>query len=132
MGANTSELASLTLPMIVVLPTQHLSVMNAWDGIFGVFGKIPLINKLFTLIIKNWYLKNKKYFAWPNIKAKELIVPERIGNITPNQIAKEAIFLLSNEDHLKYQKDNLSNQRGKSGAVEKLANIIFSSIKKLS
>ena len=131
-GANTSELASLTLPMIVVLPTQHLNVMTAWDGIFGMFGKIPFINKLITFIIKNWYLKNKKYFAWPNIKANKLIVPERIGNISPNQIAKEAIFLLFNKDHLKDQKNNLSKQRGESGAVEKLAYIIFNSIKKLS
>ena len=74
-GANTAELAALALPMIVVLPTQHLNVMNAWDGIFGIIGKISFINKFFTFIIKNWHLKKKKFFAWPNIKAKKLIIP---------------------------------------------------------
>ena len=44
-GANTAELAAITLPMIVTLPTQHLNVMNAWDGIFGIIGKIPLVTK---------------------------------------------------------------------------------------
>ena len=38
-GANTAELAAISLPMLVVLPTQHLNMMNAWDGIFGVIGK---------------------------------------------------------------------------------------------
>ncbi len=131
-GANTAELASLTLPMIVVLPTQHLNVMNAWDGIFGIIGKISFINKFFTFIIKNWYLKQKKFFSWPNIKANKLIIPERIGNISPKQIANEAIFLIKNKKYLSEQKDNLSKQRGKTGAVKKLAYIIFNAIKRFS
>ena len=131
-GANTAELAALNLPMIVVLPTQHLSVMNAWDGIFGIIGKISFINKFLTFIIKHWYLRNNKFFAWPNIKAKKLIVPERIGNISPKEIAKEALFLINHEEQLKEQKDNLSKQRGKRGAVVKLAYIIFNSIKSLT
>ncbi len=131
-GANTAELAALTLPMIVVLPTQHLNIMNAWDGVFGIIGKISFINKLFTFIIKNWYLKNKKFFAWPNIKAKKLIIPERIGNVLPKQIANEALFLIKNKKYLKEQKEYLSKQRGEVGAAEKLARIIFNSIKSLS
>jgi len=131
-GANTSELAALTLPMIVVLPTQHLHSMNAWDGIFGIIGKISFINKLFTFIVKNWYFKKKKFFAWPNIKAKKFIIPERIGNITPKQVANEALFLIKNKKYLKKQKEYLSKQRGKTGAVEKLAYIILNSIKRIN
>ncbi len=130
-GANTAELAALNLPMIVVLPTQHLNVMNSWDGILGIIGKISFINKLFTFIITNWYLKNKKFFAWPNIKAKRFIVPERIGKIPPKKIAKEALFLLKNNKYLKDQKNSLSQQRGKTGAVSKFSKIIFNSIKSL-
>ena len=96
--------------MIVVLPTQHLSVMNAWDGIFGIISKIPIINRFFSLIVKNWYLKKKKFFAWPNIKAKKLIVPERIGNIKPKQIAKEALFLINNKKYLKASKNTFAEQ----------------------
>ena len=131
-GANTAELAALTLPMIVVLPTQHLNVMNAWDGIFGIIGKISLINKLFAFIMKNWFIKQKKFFSWPNIKANKFIVPERVGNISPKQIANEAIFLIKNKKILKEQKYNLLKDRGKTGAVKKLAYIIFNSIKRLS
>jgi len=131
-GANTSELGSIALPMIIILPTQHLDVMNAWDGFFGIIGRIKFINKLLTFIIKYWHLKTKKYFGWPNIKAKKFVVPERIGNISPKQIAKEALFLIKNKEILKTLKENLLNQRGKKGAVEKLAYLVLNAIKKLS
>jgi len=55
-GANTAELAAITLPMLVVLPTQHLNIMNAWDGIFGVIGKISFINRFLPFVIKYFYL----------------------------------------------------------------------------
>ncbi len=130
-GANTAELAAISLPMLVVLPTQHLNMMNAWDGIFGVVGKISFINRLLTFMIRYFYLKKEKFFAWPNIKARKMIVPERIGNISTRIIAKEALFLLKNRDQLKNISDNLHKERGGKGAAEKLASIIVNSIKKL-
>ena len=117
--------------MLVVLPTQHLNMMNAWDGIFGVVGKISFINRFLTFIIKYFYFKKKKFFAWPNIKAKKMIVPERIGIISPRKIAREVLSLLKNRDQLKSIRDNLHKERGDRGAAEKLAFIIINSIKKL-
>ena len=105
--------------------------MNAWDGIFGVIGKISFINKFLTFIIKNLFFKKKKFFAWPNIKAKRMIVPERIGNITPIKIAREVLFLIKNRDQLTSIRDNLNQERGDKGAAKKLASIIVNSIKKL-
>ena len=131
MGANTAELAAISLPMLVVLPTQHLNMMNAWDGIFGVIGKISFINRFISFIIKNFYFRKKKFFAWPNIKAKKMIVPERIGNISPRTIAREVLYLMQNRDQLKSISDNLLKERGEKGAAKKLAYIIFDSIKKL-
>ena len=128
-GANTAELAAINLPMIVVLPTQHLSVMNAWDGIYGIIGKVPIINKLITVLIKKWYLKKKQYFSWPNIKAKKLIVPERIGDIYPEEIGDEVLFLMKNKEYLEDQKQNLSKQRGEDGAVKKLSQLIINSLR---
>ncbi len=127
-GANTAELAAINLPMIVVLPTQHLNVMNAWDGIFGIIGKIPFFNKIQTFIIKRWYLRNNKFLAWPNIKAKKQIVPERVGIISPKDISDEAIYLLNKKDILSEQKINLSKIRGGKGAIKKLSNLILKTI----
>ena len=127
-GANTSELAAINLPMIVVLPTQHLNIMNAWDGVFGLLGKFRLINKIQSFIVKNWYIKNKKFFAWPNIKANKLIIPERIGEFNPKEISDEALYLLNNDELLKEQKNNLLKLRGNNGAVKKLSNLILDSL----
>ena len=130
-GANTAELAAIALPMLVVLPTQHLNMMNAWDGIFGLIGKVSFINRFITCLIKYFYFKKKKFFAWPNIKAKKMIVPERIGNISPRKIAEEVLLLVKNGDELKNISENLLKERGKKGATKKLAYMIFNSIKKL-
>ncbi len=127
-GANTAELAALNLPMIVVLPTQHLNAMNAWDGIFGILGRIKLLNRIQTFIIKRWYLKNNKFFAWPNIKANKQIIPERVGIISPKDISDEAIYLLKEKDLLAEQRLNLLKMRGKRGAVKKLSNLILETI----
>tara|TARA_B100000900_G_scaffold412894_1_gene435615 strand:+ start:61 stop:1320 length:1260 start_codon:yes stop_codon:yes gene_type:complete len=127
-GANTAELAALNVPMIVILPTQHLNMMNAWDGVFGILGKITFINKIQTFIVKYWYIQNKKFFSWPNIKAKKLIIPERIGYIQPKEISKEALSLVNNEDMLREQKLNLLKVRGSNGAVKKLSELIFKAL----
>ena len=94
--------------MLGVLPTQHLNMMNAWDGIFGVVGKISFINKFLTFIVKYFYFKKKKFFAWPNIKSIRMIVPERIGNLSPAKIAKEILLLIKNKGQLKSISDNLN------------------------
>ena len=118
--------------MLVVLPTQHLNMMNAWDGFLGVIGKISFINRFLTLAVKYFYFRKKKFFAWPNIKGKKMIVPERIGNIIPKKIAEEVLLLIKNKDQLKSISDNLLKERGRKGATKKLAYIIFNSVKSLS
>ena len=60
-----------------------------------------------------------------------MIVPERIGNISPKKIAREALLLIKNRDQLKSISENLHKERGDKGAAKKLASIIINSIKKL-
>ena len=102
---------------------------NAWDGIFGIIGKINLLNRIQTFLIKRYYLKNKKFLAWPNIKANKQIIPERVGIISPKEIADEVIYLLNKNTILLEQKINLLKIRGKKGAIKKLSNLILDTIK---
>ena len=60
-----------------------------------------------------------------------MIVPERIGNISPRKIAKELLVLIKNREQLKSIRDNLHKEIGDKGAAKKLASIIINSIKKL-
>ena len=60
-----------------------------------------------------------------------MIVPERIGNISPRKIAKEALFLTKNRAELKKINANLLKERGYKGAAKKLSSIIVNTLKKL-
>ena len=63
--------------------------------------------------------------AWPNISAKKMIVPERVGHITPTQIAEETIYWLNSPKRLSGQKEDLQAQRGSKGATKKFCQQII-------
>ncbi len=118
-GANTAELGSLNIPMIVVVPTQHILVMEAWDGIIGIIARLPGLKWCIGLLISFIKLKNRGFMAWPNISARKMIVPERVGNISPQEIAKEAFEWLNSPRRLDGQKKDLQALRGEKGAIKK-------------
>jgi hypothetical protein len=51
-GANTAELGSLAVPMIVLIPMQQLDAMKAWDGLPGLLANLPLVGSVFATVIK--------------------------------------------------------------------------------
>ncbi len=120
-GANTAELGALGVPMIVLVPTQHLGVMQAWDGWLGLLARLPGLRRLIGLLLSAWRLRNHGLMAWPNISAGRMVVPERVGPITPEQIAREAESWLTKPDRLQGQRDDLRSLRGQPGAVRALA-----------
>ena len=120
-GANTAELGALGVPMIVLVPTQHLGVMQAWDGWLGLLARLPGLRRLIGLLLSAWRLRNHGFMAWPNISAGRMVVPERVGPITPEQIALEAESWLATPERLKGQRDDLRGLRGEPGAVRALA-----------
>ncbi len=123
-GANTAQLGALLIPMIVLLPTQQLDAMRSWDGLPGIFANLPIIGTYFAKLI-NWFiLSQKRLFAWPNIWAKSEIVPELVGELKAEEVAKMLLNLLENPAKLEEIRNNLRGVRGESGAAEKIVNII--------
>lgn len=123
-GANTAELGSLGIPMLVLLPTQQLDAMRSWDGIPGILANLPGIGATFAKLI-NWFvIRQKRLFAWPNIWAKKEIVPELIGKLEPQNIAEIVIDFLDHPDKLETMRHNLLQVRGKSGAAKQIANLV--------
>tara|TARA_Y100001968_G_scaffold68413_1_gene59467 strand:+ start:243 stop:1520 length:1278 start_codon:yes stop_codon:yes gene_type:complete len=124
-GANTAELGSLNIPMLVVVPTQHILVMEAWDGLVGLIARLPILKWFLGLLIGFVKLRKRGFMAWPNISAKRMIVPERIGNITTIQIAQEIIDWLNAPERLAGQKKDLQALRGSKGATKKFCQEII-------
>lgn len=127
-GANTAELGSLGVPMIVLLPTQQLDAMRAWDGFPGILANLPGIGAGFAKLINAIVLRQKRLFAWPNIWAKQEIIPELVGNLEPLHVAKIALDYLNNPEKLATMRQRLRAVRGKPGAAEKLAAIVCQEI----
>ena len=128
-GANTAELAALAVPMLVLLPTQHLQEMQAWDGLAGLLARLPLLRRLLGVALGLWRLRQRRWLALPNIAAGRAVVPERLGRITPEQIAAEAADWLASPQRLAGQRDDLRRLRSGAeamgpGAVAALAALV--------
>ncbi|MGD1700288.1 lipid-A-disaccharide synthase [Dapis sp. BLCC M229] len=125
-GANTAELGSLAVPMIVLLPTQQLDIMRAWDGLPGLLANLPGVGAAFAAGINWLVLRKGQLFAWPNIWAKEEIVPELVGKLKPEVVAELVLDFLSHPEKLVEMSDRLRSLRGKPGAAQKLTEIVLS------
>jgi lipid A disaccharide synthetase len=123
-GANTAELGALAVPMIVLVPTQHLTVMQAWDGWLGLVARLPLLRRLVGVALTAWRMRHRGFLAWPNISAGRAVVPERVGPIEPAQIAAEAADWLEHPGQLAAMADDLRSLRGAPGAVAALAAMV--------
>jgi lipid-A-disaccharide synthase len=131
-GANTAELGSLAIPMIVLLPTQQLDAMRSWDGLGGILARLPGIGSTFAKVINSFILRQGRLFAWPNIWAKKEIVPELVGKIQPQDIAQRVIDYLEHPQKLEEMRSRLRQVRGKPGAAQKLAEIVREELNLLS
>ncbi|MBD2178096.1 lipid-A-disaccharide synthase [Pseudanabaena sp. FACHB-1998] len=131
-GANTAELASLNLPMIVLLPTNFSDMKVGWDGLLGLMATAPILGKFLSKVINAALIsqiKNKgQLLSWPNIWAGEAIVPEILGEITPTQVAERIIFYFDHPDELIKMRDRLKRVCGASGAASKLAEMVVNAI----
>ena len=129
-GANTAELGSLAVPMIVLLPTQQLDAMKAWDGLPGLLANLPFVGSVFATAINwlIWQFGKRKLYAWPNIWAQEEIVPELMGKLEPEVVAELAIDYLSHPDKLARMGDRLRSVRGESGAARKIAELVCAEV----
>ena len=123
-GANTAELGALAVPMIVLLPTQQLDAMRAWDGIPGLLANLPLVGTSMAKVI-NWLaLRQLGLLAWPNIWAKSEVVPELVGKLQPENVAKFALDFLQHPEKLEQMRSQLRSIRGEPGAAQKLATLV--------
>ncbi|MBD2440249.1 lipid-A-disaccharide synthase [Nostoc sp. FACHB-110] len=129
-GANTAELGSLGVPMIVLLPTQQLDAMRSWDGLPGLLANLPGVGTTFAKLI-NWiFLRRKGLLAWPNIWAQAEIVPELVGKLQPQEVGEMVLDLLAHPEKLEQMRTNLRSVRGESGAAQKIAQIVDEEIQK--
>ncbi len=124
-GANTAELGSLAVPMIVLLPTQQLDAMRAWDGLPGLLANLPGVGSTFAKLINWLFLRRKGLLAWPNIWAQEEVVPELVGKLQPQEVGEMVLDFLSHPEKLEKIRTKLRSIRGEPGAADKLTALVL-------
>ncbi|MBE9028159.1 lipid-A-disaccharide synthase [filamentous cyanobacterium LEGE 11480] len=123
-GANTAELGTLAVPMIMILPTNQLDAMRAWNGVTGLLANLPGIGTIFARVINQIALRRVGLLAWPNKWANTQIVPERVGQLYPDEVADLTLDYLTHPHKLQTMRDALKAVRGEAGAADKLATIV--------
>ena len=127
-GANTAELGALNIPMIVLLPTQDITAMTAWDGLPGLIAKLPWLGPIFLKWFNRRFvsfLRNNQHFlAWPNIWAQRKIIPELVGDFTAEYITDIILDYLDHPEKLAAMRKELRELRGTTGAAAKLTEAI--------
>ncbi|WP_299489181.1 lipid-A-disaccharide synthase [Acaryochloris sp. IP29b_bin.137] len=125
-GANTAELAALAVPMLVLIPTQYLDAMRAWDGLLGVIANAPWVGKFVATFVNRITLwRGLGLRAWPNIWAQEEIVPEYVGHIHPDDIAQRIDQLLKDPARLHQLQANLRTVCGEQEAITRFVQLIY-------
>jgi lipid A disaccharide synthetase len=98
--------------------------MQAWDGGVGLVARLPGMRRLLGVALTAWRMRHRGFLAWPNISAGRLVVPERVGAITPDQISAEAADWLAHPDRLAGVREDLRGLRGQPGALDSLARMV--------
>ncbi|WP_373547581.1 lipid-A-disaccharide synthase [Chamaesiphon sp.] len=125
-GANTAELGGLGIPMIVLIATQQIDAMRAWDGGLGILVNLPWLGTPIAKIVNTiLYRKfSNRKLAWPNIWAKTEIVPELFGRLDAKTVAEFTLDYLQHPEKLAAMRSALRQVRGEAGAADKLATIV--------
>ncbi len=124
-GANTAELASLAVPMLVLIPTQQLDAMRAWDGLPGLLANLPGMGKALATAI-NWLVLQRGLGlrAWPNLWAGREIVPELVGRLQPQEVSDRVLNYLTHPQLLEQMRHELQQVRGEPGAAARIAALV--------
>ena len=130
-GANTAELASWAVPMLVVLPTsaEYMPQQLGWDGLLGLLNGNRFFAKVINRYLVDRLRRKGQKLAWPNIWAGEEIVPELWGEITPESLANTIQHYLQQPEKLAEMKRKLravcaGEANGDLNAAQRIVDLI--------
>ncbi|MDR7521390.1 MAG: hypothetical protein QN168_02890 [Armatimonadota bacterium] len=95
-GTNTLELAIMRIPSMVVLPFS-IAPQIPFEGLIEWIARVPYVGPKLRLHLARRYVRRIPYVALPNMRAGRRIMPELIGDVTPEQVAAESARLIRDE-----------------------------------
>jgi hypothetical protein len=123
-GANTAELGALAVPMVVLIPTQQLDAMRAWNGLPGLLANLPGVGTIIAKGINLYMVRRLGLLAWPNIWAGRQIVPELMGRLVAQEVADRLVDYLENPEKLETMRREMRAVSGPPGASDRLVDLV--------
>lgn len=115
-GTNTGELASIGMPMVVVLPTYTADELPA-PGLVGHLGRIPLLGGWLKQALVGQFLRRHGLLAQPNIRAGRILVPEFSGEGLHDAIEAALAELIAGFGQDATLREALQASMGRPGAA---------------
>ena len=123
-GTNTANLATRGIPMIMLFPLNRPDSIPL-EGIPNLIGKIPVLGRMFKKFLAGVVNRKVKYFALPNQKADQEIVPEIRGDIDLPATAQKIILLLKDRQKRERMSKELMTAMGQPGAAARIVKDIY-------
>lgn len=98
-GTNTVELAILGVPMLVMVPLIRPGRIRT-EGVSEWFGRIPGVGLAVKALMAWRFARRREFAALPNREAGRQVIPEIVGWITPQDVARRALELLDDRPGL--------------------------------
>ena len=120
-GTNTAQVAAMGKPMLVVFPLNKTEAIPM-EGLLSLITWIPILGKLIKKLVAHIVNENTDYFALPNQRAGQEIVPEMRGILKADDVANKILDMVQNPDFLDRMSTVLKDLMGKKGAALNLVN----------
>jgi len=122
-GTNTLELMHVGVPAVVAVPFYFLEHVPL-GGLKGIILQTPLLGRMIKDKVLRKASERRGFLAWPNRIAKEMIMKEVVGDVTPADLAKLLAKLLLDERQRLCQRERLRALSKPYGAAENILSII--------
>jgi lipid-A-disaccharide synthase len=126
-GTNTAKLAARGIPTLMVFPLNNPELIP-FEGLGEIIGKIPVMGKAFKRTVARLINRRTRFFALPNQKAGQEIVPELRGQLDPATVAQNILSLYQDKKRLASMSSQLLKALGPSGAARKIAGEIYAAL----
>ena len=122
-GTNNIELSFMGVPMVVTIPLNYPEEIPL-EGPAQLLSKVPVLGRQIKKRVLPKFLAKIKYTAWPNRLAREMLVPELIGRLSVEEVARTTLELLMDEPKRLKTAERLRELAGAPGAAQRLVGLI--------